>query len=177
MRQRGLSLAELMMVVALLGIVAVVAIPGLSSSNPQRLDEASGEVVQALRFARAQAQLMQQDYGVTLRPAPAGLAVFRVDTSGALPALVYDVIHPVDRHPYDITLDAPPYAPGTALSADFRYAAGGTASATVAFDPSGAPVDPNTGAPLFQTGTVTVTLGDLARTVSVAPVTGRVVLQ
>lgn len=177
MRQRGLSLAELMMVVAVLGIVALAVIPGLSSSDPQRLDEAAGEVAQALRFARLQAQLMQQDYGVALSSAPAGLAVFRVDTSGALPALVYDVIHPVDRHPYDITLDAAPYAPGTTLSADFRYSAGGAASAMVAFDASGAPVEPTTGAALFQTGTVTVTLGALARTVSVAPVTGRVVLQ
>src|SRR6266699_3591448 len=48
---RGFTLLETLVVVVLIGIVALAAVPLLSSQNPTKLDVAAAEVGNALRFA------------------------------------------------------------------------------------------------------------------------------
>src|SRR6266571_3425926 len=48
---RGFTLLETLLVVVLIGIVALAAVPLLSSQNPTKLDVAAAEVGNALRFA------------------------------------------------------------------------------------------------------------------------------
>jgi prepilin-type N-terminal cleavage/methylation domain-containing protein len=52
-RSHGVTLVELLVVVSILGVVALVAIPDFSSSNPQTLDLAAEEFANAMRFARS----------------------------------------------------------------------------------------------------------------------------
>lgn len=49
-RGPGYSLAEMMVVVALLSVVALVAIPVAAPSTDKRLDAAAQEVINALRW-------------------------------------------------------------------------------------------------------------------------------
>ena len=55
LRSRGVTLPELLIVLTILGVAAAVAIPSLSSSNPQTLDLAAEEFANAMRFARSEA--------------------------------------------------------------------------------------------------------------------------
>ncbi len=48
---RGFTLVEALVVAALIGILALAAVPLLSSQNPTKLDVAAAEVGNALRFA------------------------------------------------------------------------------------------------------------------------------
>ncbi len=48
---RGFTLLETLVAVVLIGIVALAAVPLLSSQNPTKLDVAAAEVGNALRFA------------------------------------------------------------------------------------------------------------------------------
>ena len=53
---RGFTLLETLVVVVLIGIVALAAIPLLSSQNPTKLGVAAAEVGNALRFAISEAE-------------------------------------------------------------------------------------------------------------------------
>ena len=53
---RGFTLAETLVVVVLIGILALAAVPLLSSQNPTKLDMAAAEVGNALRFAISEAE-------------------------------------------------------------------------------------------------------------------------
>src|SRR6266571_9117154 len=52
---RGFTLLETLVVAVLIGIVALAAVPLLSSQNPTKLDVAAAEVGNALRFAISEA--------------------------------------------------------------------------------------------------------------------------
>ena len=54
--QRGFTLVEMLIVIAILGIVAKVAIPLLSSNDPQKLSVAAEETANLLRFALSEAK-------------------------------------------------------------------------------------------------------------------------
>src|SRR5712691_2796910 len=53
---RGFTLLETLVVVVLIGIVALAAVPLLSSQNPTKLDVAAAEVGNALRFATSEVE-------------------------------------------------------------------------------------------------------------------------
>src|SRR6266571_1539825 len=53
---RGFTLLETLVVALLIGIVALAAVPLLSSQNPTKLDVAAAEVGNALRFAIGEAE-------------------------------------------------------------------------------------------------------------------------
>ncbi len=53
---RGFTLLETLVVALLIGILALAAVPLLSSQNPTKLDMAAAEVGNALRFAISEAE-------------------------------------------------------------------------------------------------------------------------
>lgn len=104
---RGLTLTELMVTLAVIGIAAAVALPSLDRGT----DERSMPIIDALSlaayFARESAREAGRPYGIELDVADNTLRVFRVDDSGVA---TFDVRHPISRQPYEIVFGVGPYA-------------------------------------------------------------------
>jgi prepilin-type N-terminal cleavage/methylation domain-containing protein len=67
--RRGLSLIELLLTLAVLGILAAALIPQLTADLPERLDAAAQIVAADLDYARALAVANNSTYRVTFQPA------------------------------------------------------------------------------------------------------------
>jgi prepilin-type N-terminal cleavage/methylation domain-containing protein len=105
----GFSLVELLIVIIILGVAAKAAIPFLSSGDDEKLDVAASEIVQALRFARAEAIRIGTCIEVVIEPDGiqqlslypnkvqitqwTGCATAQAGTS-SIP------LHPIDKKPY-----------------------------------------------------------------------------
>ena len=145
-RHKGFTLAELLVVVAIIAIVAAVAIPFAAPSADTRLDAAAQEVINALRFARIEALRTGTYYGADFSVDPVTntrrVRVFRTDTA-VPPNPVYDVRHPLDKNLYDNQLVTGSATAGVTISAaTFYYQSGATtpvAQDWAAFDAAGMP--------------------------------------
>lgn len=176
-RCRGLTLAELLLVTVILGIVALAAIPGLSPRDAHRLELAAREVADALRFARSEAIRTRVPHGVRVTADRRRVRVFWLDTETAPPTERFEVRHPVDKRIYDIDVSEGFFTGGVTVAASFRYQGGGGEERAVAFDARGEPVAPRDLDPLAS-GAVTVNDGDGAtKAITVTPVVGRITLQ
>ena len=176
-RQRGYSLPELLAVVIILGIAAVVAVPDISTTNPDQLDLAAEEFAQAMRYARSEAIRTGGPRGFRQSPSNSRIRVFRPDTSTSPWTLNYDVYHPVSKKLYDIDLDDHPAAEVGSVSNNRVYRGVCSTPSNVYFDNSGVPrcSDPET--VLLDQFDVTLTLGGHSRTVTLHGITGRVTVQ
>jgi len=137
----GYTLTELMIVVAILAIAAVVAMPTAQPVAEFRADAAAGEVVNALRFAREDAQHSGEERLFGCNAAANAIAVYALVTAKTTTtASNIPVEHPFNRAPYQLTLNAAPSGNTMALvRCTFTFADNGTA-ATLGFDASGNPV-------------------------------------
>src|ERR1700689_3183256 len=88
-RRRGFTLTELLIVVALLGTFAAVAIPLLSFQDSRKLDVAAEEVGNTLRFAIAEGQTGAYIL-IDAMTVPQHLMVFTSNASGAVLGPVND---------------------------------------------------------------------------------------
>lgn len=185
-RTPGFSIAELLVVMALLSVLALAAVPMSAPRADKRLDAAAQEVIDALRFARIEAQrtgtVHGADFSVDLATGQRRVRVFRTDTA-IPPNPVYDVRHPIDKKLYVTRLDTGTATEGVAISAATLYYKSGSTVIVrdwAAFDRAGTPTfypDAATYAAHSQTPNVTaVTLTYLGRSVLVLvdPVSGRV---
>ena len=178
LRSHGVTLIELVVVIAILGVVALVAIPSLFSGDAKRLDVATAEVVAALRYARSEAMRSGEVHGININPSNQRVVVYRSNLS-TVPVSMAEVLrHPVDHKPYDFDLDTAVMAKGVSISNDqavFLYPDGRRND--VLFDANGLPIWINSATsatyPLFD-AMVQLDYGSLRRSVRVAPVTGRV---
>jgi len=175
--ERGYSLAELLAVIAILGITAAVAIPGISTTDPNKLDLAAEEIAQAMRYARSEAIRSGEPRGFRQQSGAKRIRVFRPDTSTSPWALKYDVYHPVSKQFYDVDLDTHPFARADSLSHKRVYRGTCNTKANVYFDSSGIPRCTNPETVLLEQFDVTLTLGDHTRVVSLHSLTGRVTVQ
>lgn len=185
-RRCGFSLAEMLIVVALLSVVALVAIPVAAPSADMHLDAAAQEVIDALRFARSEAlrtgAFYGADFSVDATTGTRRVRVFRIDSAAPLIA-VYDVKHPLDQKLYDIQLVSGTTTGGvTITAAAFYYRTGVTLVARdwAAFDAAGTPeyYPDAAGYAAYSTApsVSVVTLSNQGQSVQVLldPVTGRV---
>lgn len=177
-RLAGVTLAEMLIVVALLGLAAALVIPQASSVTPLVADAAAAEVAHAIRFAQREAMRTGMYHVAEVDPALQTIRVYRL----ASPAFVAEdpvpVMHPVDKQqPYRIQL-AVNTARAVVASSVFTY--GADKSDDVAFGPEGAPLRyvagqvPNV--PLSADGIVILQSGSALRTVTVDKTSGRVTL-
>jgi type II secretion system protein H len=176
-RERGYSLPELLAVVIILGVAAAVAIPDISTTNPNKLDLAAEELAQAMRYARSEALRTGEPRGFRQQSSTKRIRVFRPDTSATPWALVYDIYHPVSKQLYDIDLDTHPFVQVDSLSHNRVYRGTCNKPGSIYFDSSGIPrcVDPET--VLLEQFDVTLTLGNHTRVVTLNGITGRVTVQ
>lgn len=173
---KGFSLAELLVVIVIVGIVASVAIPTFSSNNHKKVDVATNEVVQALRFSRNEAIRTGKHHGVRITSDQARVQVFWLDLSTATPTERLTVYDPLSKQIYERNINTLPVSAGVLASADFLYAVAGVPEWAVAFNSRGEPMAASDLKPLIS-GDVVLNLNSSSKTITVAPLTGRVTVQ
>lgn len=178
-RQAAFSLLELLIVIALLGLTAIVVTPKISTSNNSKLDLAAEEIAQAMRFARSEAIRTGLPHGFTQQSLAKRIRVSRTNTTTVPWKPIYDVYHPISKKIYDIDLDIHQFAEADNLSSTriYRDDLCINNKRRVYFDAKGTPwcTDPET--VLLQRYEVTLTLGNHTRVVKLHQVTGRVTVQ
>lgn len=174
----GFTLTEMLIVVAVLAALAAVAVPMLSTPDPQRVELAAAELVQALRFARSEAERTRIPHGVRIDAASDIAQVFSLDRSAVPPARDFAIYHPVHRGLFVLDYRADPNTARVGVdSANLSFASSCSEPRDVVFDQRGTPLcaDP------FSVGLISAAIqlgdGQTTRQVNVAGVTGRVVLQ
>lgn len=180
LRSHGVTLIELVVVIAILGVVALVAIPNLFSGDVKRLDVAASEVAAALRYARSEALRSGEVHGVEINHATQRVVAYKADLSTEPVGMALILTHPVDRKPYDFDFDTAVMTSGVSIGnfqKPFQFFSGREMS--VLFNASGLPIwidsTTSTTYPLLD-GMVELDYGAQQRTVRVA-LTGRVTIE
>jgi prepilin-type N-terminal cleavage/methylation domain-containing protein len=177
-RQCGVTLAELLLVVALLGLAASLAVPRAAPASVANADAAAGAVAHAFRFAQREAVRTGAWHRVSIDTGAQVLRVSRLELSGAVGEDTgHPVLHPVDKREYRIAFGDGVLRAGV-TGALFQYNSGASAS-YLSFGPDGAPADITgywikTIDALKNDGQVTVRHGAVERVVKIEAVTGRV---
>ncbi len=176
--KKGYTLVEILVVVSILGIVAIAAIPDFSS-NTEKLDLATAEVVQAIRFARSEAVHTGESRVVRVNVVNDRVRVGRLPDPQTPPP-IYDVRHPVDKKIYDLQFQSDRRLGGVDISAAVFNYQGGRSISGVLFSSAGVPFvrDPFPGTVLMLVdGSITLNYGKESRVIEVAPMTGRVTVR
>ena len=180
--KRGFSLYETLVVVALLGLVATMAIPHLSPVDESRLDLAATEVANAIRFARSEALRTGEVYSAELYYDDERVIVSKANLATVPVSRDSILYHPVSKQLYDFNLEADAATAGVEITNSthvFNYMTT-SPGPILLFDALGTPVWIDTAtSSVHQLADGVVTLGyrGLERTVRVAPITGRVTVQ
>jgi type II secretory pathway pseudopilin PulG len=122
---------EVLIVIALIGIAAMVAIPMLRSQEPARLDAAATEVGNALRFALGEAR-RTGGYLLVDASTPGQLRVHASNASGAMLGALND---PLTKSPLDVGASAPLWSSSIAMTGSFF--SGGVAYPQLLVGPAG----------------------------------------
>jgi Tfp pilus assembly protein FimT len=177
-RRTGITLAEMCIVVAVLGVAAAIALPNVNPVSVPAADATAGEIASALRFAQREAVRTGAWHRVEIDTAAQSVRVYRLAVSLTVKEDTSNtVLHPVDKREYRITFANGSAASANIVSGVFKYGIG--TKNYVSFGPDGSPanlialglkyIDP-----LQENGTITIRHGNVERVVKVAPVTGRV---
>lgn len=177
-RCAGYTLLELMIVVAVLAIAAVVAIPTAQPVAEFRADAAAGEVVNALRFARENAQYSGVQRLFDCDAAANTIAVFALETDKTTTRVARDPVeHPFNRAPYLLNLNAAPAGNTMALVRCTFTFDDNTSATAVAFDAAGDPLrgvgSGDARKSVLRTGQIVLGAGDVERTITIGT-TGRI---
>lgn len=173
---RGFTIAEVLVVVAVLTITARIVIPSLAFNDASELSVGASETGNALRLARSEAVRSGRSVLVDAGSAPGRIKLLYADCTalGTFPA----VIDPVTRRAADVAVTDGNFSNGVTLTPAFTVAS--SSYAGVVFDASGAAVQAcevatmtTKGAPQAGSGIV---VGNAGKSVLVAldAATGRV---
>jgi prepilin-type N-terminal cleavage/methylation domain-containing protein len=181
--QAGFTLAEIVIVIAIVSITAAIAIPKADPQAAFAADAVAAEVARALRYAQREAIRTGTYQQISVDPATQVLRVYQPNSSTGITAT-----HPVDKRPYQISFAGNAMPRATIVSAVFNYEGGPTTN-YASFGPDGTPsyIDPSKLSqlwsalfgtkdidPLKDEGRITIRYGNVERVVRLAPVTGRV---
>ncbi|SRR6266496_1902147 len=175
---RGFTLLETLVVAVLIGIVALAAVPLLSSQNPAKLDVAAAEVGNALRFAIGEAERIN---GCTWVDglAPGHLQVW---SSAACDRTAWGPLSdPLTKRALDVDTSGPAFSGQVGMAVRFMY--GTTAYSRLLIGPGmqlnvydNVNPTPNLVGALGPGSGVVLTLGPQSVTVAVNETTGLVTL-
>jgi prepilin-type N-terminal cleavage/methylation domain-containing protein len=166
------TLTELLIVVAILAIAAAVAIPTAQPVAEFRADAAAGEVVNALRFARENAQYSGAQRLFDCNAAANTIAVFALETDKTTTRVSRDPVeHPFNRAPYLLNLNAAPAGNTMALvRCTFTFEDNASATA-VAFNADGELLrgvgSGDAKDSVLRTGQIVLGAGNVERTITV----------
>jgi prepilin-type N-terminal cleavage/methylation domain-containing protein len=169
----GFSLVETLIVVALIGILALAAVPVLGSRDATKLDLAAVEVGNVMRLALSEAN-RTGSYVLVDASVPGRLTVVNSNASGANLGALTD---PLNKRALELDASAPPWSGKIALAASFFQ--GGTAYQQLLIGPATQlqAFDAGTNRGPLQSGRgVALTLGSLSATVAIAETTGKVTI-
>jgi len=170
---QGFTLVEALIVVALIGILALAAVPVLGSRDAAKLDTAAAEVGNILRFALSEAN-RTGSYVLVDASVSGRLKVVNSNASGAN---LGGVIDPLNKRALELDASAPPWSGKIAMAASFFQ--GGTAYQQLLIGPAMQlqVFDSGTNRGPLQSGSgVGLTLGSLSATVAIAETTGKVTI-
>lgn len=174
--QRGFTLVEVLIVIVILGIVATVAIPLLSSNDPQKLSVAAEETANTLRFALSEAKRTGGYVLVDGKTTAGRLKLYYSNSSANLTTAVND---PLTKRTLDLNVSGSAFSQGVTLTPQFR--AGGSAWTQLLIGPGLSQMQgfdgasTNKGALQANSG-VLLTLGSQSGTVGINQTTGLVTL-
>ena len=173
-REGGVTLAELLVVVLLLGVLVVAAVPMTGAGSEIKLDAAAAEVGNALRFAFAESRRTGRWVLVDAGTQPGRLLVLDSDSTGARGA---ELVDPITKRTMDIDVTGSPFSADVKLSAKFVTASGAYTQLLIGPGPvfSGANSSIVMGA-LQPASGIDLILGSRTVTVGFDSVTGRVTL-
>ena len=154
----GFSLAEVIVVVIILGIAAGIVTPYVISTNDTALLSAGRTLASALQYAQSEAITSQVKVKVSFNTATNSYTLANIQGTTST-----TMIHPIDKSDYVVNFSTQPGFEGVTLS-NAVFGAGSVAEVT--FDEMGSP---------DNSGTVTLTAGASAYTVSVSEATGTIV--
>ncbi len=171
---RAFTLAEILTVVAVIGVLVVVVIPAFSAAELKKLDVAAEEIGNALRFAIKEADRTGGYVLVDGQTVPGHLRVVNADASGVQLGAVND---PLTKTALDIDVAGSAFSQGVGMAVQFYQ--GGTPYAQLLVGP-GAQLKAFDGAavkgPLEAGSGVVVSVNSASVTVAINEVTGRVTL-
>jgi len=186
-RQAGVTLAEMLAVVAVLAVTAALAIPKADPQTAFAADAAAGDIAQAVRFAQREAVRTGTYQIVVVDAASQALRIYQPAASGSGTT----AIHPIDKRDYQLNFSRDGMPLATVVSSVFKYQSGAVTNGAY-FGPDGVPVDiaptkvlglplglllgTKDISPLKEEARITIRYGNAERVVRVAPVTGRVSL-
>ena len=162
---RGFTLFELIVVMAIIGIMAWLAYPKLSALNDIKLDSASRRVAADLRYAQSRSIGKRSVHGLLFEPAAGRYTVFSPTTVSP----VTDPANPARPLRVDFVASGPLQGV-TITSASFGTTRG------VTFDYFGVPRD-TSGVDLTTNGVVVLSYQGATDSVLVAPQTGTVTVR
>jgi type II secretion system protein H len=176
-RSQGFSLLEFLLVLMVLGIVAVAAVPSLSSGDYISLELAAGEIADAMRYARSEALRTGEPRGFQLQTTEARIRVVSADTSSNPWTPRYDVEHPGVHNFYDIDLASHSFARIDGMARNTVFHGNCNNPDLIFFDVGGIPSCGDSGGALVDQYDVKLSLGSQSRVVSLQGITGRVTVQ
>jgi Tfp pilus assembly protein FimT len=179
--ETGLTLGEMLVTVVILAIVATVAMPLLSSNDPQKLGVAAEETANTLRYALSEAKRTGGYVLVDGKTTVGRLKLYYSNSSANFPptAGTSSINDPLTKRAMDLNLASSPFSQGVTLTPQFR--AGGNAQTQLLVGPGVSQMQGFNGAganqgPLQANSGVLLSLGSQSVLVSLNQTTGLVTL-